>query len=49
MQISHIDENGIESFINARELLETANNEVSQAQTDKSLYDAAVACMLRNA
>ena len=49
MQISHIDENGVEGVVNASELLEAANNEVAQAQADKNLYDAAVACMLRNA
>lgn len=48
MQINHIDENGIESFVHVRDLLEAANNEVSKAQADKKLYDAAVACMLRN-
>ena len=48
MQIKHIDENGIESFVNAKDLLEAANNEVSKANADKKLYDAAVACMLRN-
>lgn len=48
MQINHIDENGIESFVNVKDLLETANNEVAKAHADKKLYDAAVACMLRN-
>lgn len=48
MQIKHVDENGIESTVNASELLKTVNDEIAQAQADKKLYDAAVACMLRN-
>lgn len=48
MQIKHVDENGVESYVNARELLESADSELAQAQADKILNDAAVACMLRN-
>jgi len=48
MQIKQVDENGIESYVNARELLESADSELAQAQADKILNDAAVACMLRN-
>lgn len=49
MRIKYVDENGAESQLMASELLKTVNDEVSQAQADKKLYDAAVACMLRNA
>lgn len=48
MQIKHVDENGIENVVMASDLLKSVSDEVSQAQADKKLYDAAVACMLRN-
>ena len=48
MVIKFNDDNGLETTVKASELLESVNREVEQAKADKKIYDAAVACMLRN-
>lgn len=48
LQVSYLDDKGVENSGKASELFDTANNEVSSAQADKELYDAAVSCLLRN-
>lgn len=48
MEISIIDDNGNTITGRASDLLNEIDNEIKQAQEDKTLYQAAAACMFRN-
>lgn len=48
LMIKHLDDNGVESVLRASDAFNSVSKELEQAQADKNLYDAAVACLMRS-